>query len=67
MMKVVTVRVPEKLSLEQCQKVLGSVLGKVGHPNCFSGFKISFENAVDPSNVILAVEKAGLNVREVGD
>jgi hypothetical protein len=65
-MKVVTVRVPEKLTLEQSQKVLGSVLGKVGHPACFSGFKISFENAVDPSNVVLTVEKASLNVSEVG-
>jgi hypothetical protein len=65
-MKAITVRVPEKLSLEQCQKVLASVLGKAGHPGCFSGFNISFENAVDPSNVLLNVESGSLNVTEGG-
>ncbi len=65
-MNVVTVRVPPKLTLEQSVKVLNSVLGKVGHPNCFSGFNISFENAVDPANVVLSVAKGSLNVGEVG-
>jgi hypothetical protein len=65
-MKALTVRVPEKLNLEQCQKVLASVLGKAGHPGCFSGFKISFENAVDPSNILLHVDRANLNVTEIG-
>jgi len=65
-MKVVTVRVPEKLNLEQCQKILASVLGKVGHPGCYSGFNINFQNAVDPANVVLTVDKANLNVREIG-
>jgi len=65
-MKVVTVHVPEKLNLEQCQKILASVLGKVGHPGCYSGFNINFQNAVDPANVVLTVDKANLNVREIG-
>jgi len=64
-MKAVTVRVPANLSLEQSQKVLATVLGKAGHPNCYSGFKISFESVVDPANVLLHVDKA-LNVSEVG-
>jgi hypothetical protein len=65
-MKVVTVRVPEKLTLEQCQKVLVAVLGKAGCPHCFSGLNISFENAVDPANILLNVEKGNLNVNEIG-
>ena len=65
-MKAVTVRVPANLTLEQSQKVLATVLGKAGHPTCYSGLKISFENAVDPANVFLHVDKA-LNVHEVGD
>jgi hypothetical protein len=64
-MKAVTVRVPANLSLEQSQKVLASVLGKAGHPTCYSGLKISFENAVDPANILLHVDKT-LNVQEVG-
>jgi hypothetical protein len=64
-MKTVTVHVPANLSLEQSQKVLANVLGKAGHPTCYSGFKITFENAVDPANVLLHVDKA-LNVQEVG-
>jgi hypothetical protein len=56
-MRKVTVRVHEPLNLEQCQKVLASVLGKAGHPNCYSGFNISFENAVNPADTILNVEK----------
>jgi hypothetical protein len=63
-MKVITVRVPDKLTLEQSQKVLGVVLGKAGCPHCYSGFKISFENAVDPANLVLNVEKDSLNVSE---
>jgi hypothetical protein len=63
--KAVTVRVPANLSLEQSQKVLASVLGKAGHPTCYSGLKISFESVVDPANVLLHVDKS-LNVHEVG-
>jgi hypothetical protein len=66
-MKTVTVRAPENLTLEQAQKVLASVLGKVGHLFCLSGFNINFESAVDPSNRVLAVEKGNLNVIEFGD
>jgi hypothetical protein len=65
-MKSVTVHVREKLNLDQCQKVLASVLGKAGHPMCFSGFKISFDNAVDPANIVLNVEKGSQKVLEVG-
>ena len=65
-MKSVTVHVPEKLNLEQCQKLLASVLGKVGHPGCYSGFNINFQNVVDPANVVLTVDKASLNVHEIG-
>jgi len=64
-MKAVTVRVPANLNLEQSQKVLASVLGKAGHPTCYSGLKISFESAVDPANLLFSVDK-GLNVHEVG-
>jgi hypothetical protein len=64
-MKNITVHVRESLTLEQCQKVLGSVLGKAGHPTCFSGFKIAFENAVDPANIIMTVEKGSQKVAEV--
>ena len=49
-MKTVSVRVPDNLTLEQCQRVLASVLGKAGHPTCYSGLNIVVsENAVDPS------------------
>jgi hypothetical protein len=65
-MKTVTVRVPEKLNLEQSQKLLASVLGKAGHPFCLSGMNINFETAVDPANKVLTVEKGTLNVLEVG-
>jgi hypothetical protein len=65
-MKSITVHVRESLNLDQCHKVLASVLGKAGHPTCFSGFKISFENAVDPASTVLTVEKGSLKVTEVG-
>jgi hypothetical protein len=64
-MKTVTVRVPANLSLEQSQKVLATVLGKAGHPTCYSGLKISFESVVDPANVLLHVDKT-LNVQVIG-
>jgi hypothetical protein len=63
-MKNVTVHVPGNLNLDQCHKVLASVLGKAGHPMCFSGFKIAFENAVDPAPMVLTVEKGSLAVTE---
>jgi hypothetical protein len=65
-MKRITVRVPESLNLEQSQKVLASVLGKAGHPTCYSGFNISFENAVNPADTIMIVEKGSQKVNEVG-
>jgi hypothetical protein len=64
-MKRLTVRVHESFNLEQSQKVLASVLGKAGHPNCYSGFNISFENAVDPADTILNVEKGSHKITEV--
>jgi hypothetical protein len=63
-MKSVTVRVPNNLNLEQSQKLLAAVLGKAGHPMCLSGLQINFENAVDPANLVLVVEKGSLNVLE---
>ncbi len=65
MKKIITVRVPEKSNLEQLQKLLGSVVGKAGHPMCLSGFQITFENAVDPANIIMVTEKDHVNVREI--
>jgi hypothetical protein len=65
MSKNITVHVHDKLNLEQCQKVLASVLTKAGHTGCFSGFKISFENIVDPANIGLVVDKA-FQVNEIG-
>jgi len=64
-MKTVSVRVSEKLTLEQSQKVLASVLGKMGHPACYSGFNINFQNIVDPANVVLHVDATSLHVSEV--
>lgn len=63
--KAVTVRVPDKLTLEQSQKVLATILGKAGHPACFSGFNIGFQNVVDPPNLVLTVD-TGLKVTEAG-
>ena len=54
-MKNVTVHVPGTLNLDQCHKVLASVLGKCGHPTCLSGFNIAFENAVDPADKLAAL------------
>ncbi len=64
-MKSVTVHVPEKMNLEQSQKLLATVLGKVGHPGCISGFNINFQNAVDPANIVLTVDKATHSVHEI--
>jgi hypothetical protein len=64
-MKRLAVRVHESLNLEQSQKVLASVLGKAGHPTCFSGFNISFENAVNPAETILNVEKGSQKLTEI--
>jgi len=64
-MKTVTVHVPEKLNLEASQKLLASVLNRVGHPGCYSGFNINFQNVVDPAEHIFVVDK-GLNITEIG-
>jgi hypothetical protein len=63
-MRKFIVRVHEPLNLDQCQKVLAVVLGKTGCPNCYSGFHLSFENAVDPAETILNVEKGSQKVIE---
>ena len=65
-MNNITVRIPENLNLEQSQRVLASVLNKAGHPTCYSGFNISFENAVDPAETIMLVERGSQKVIEVG-
>jgi hypothetical protein len=65
-MKSVTVHVPANLTLEQSKQVLASVLQKTGHPHCLSGQNIYFENAVDPENRVLAVDKNTLTLSEVG-
>ena len=65
-MKQITVRVHDKMNLEQCQKLLASVLTKAGHPMCYSGFKIAFENASDPANLVMVADKDHTSVREVG-
>jgi hypothetical protein len=57
----VTVRVPDGLNLDQCKTVLTSVLTKVGHPYCFSGFKIAFDNSID----YLTVQPGSTEVSEV--
>jgi len=64
--KNVTVRVHENLTLEQSQKVLAAVLNRAGHPQCYSGFNLSFENAVDPAEVIMIVERGSQKIIEVG-
>jgi hypothetical protein len=65
-MKRITVRVHESLNLDQSQKVLASVLGKAGHPTCYSGFNISFENAIDPADTIMIVERGSQKITQVG-
>ena len=65
MSKSFTVHAPDKLNLEQCQKVLAAVLTKAGHTQCFSGLKISFESIVDPANIALVVDK-GLQINQIG-
>jgi hypothetical protein len=65
-MKNIAVRIPENLNLEQCQRVLASVLTKAGHPTCYSGFNISFENAVDPAETIMLVERGSQKLIEIG-
>jgi hypothetical protein len=65
-MKSVTVHVAGKLNLEACQAVLASVLKKTGHPNCYSGFNISFLNAVDPAESVLSVAAGSHEAVELG-
>ena len=60
----ITVKVPASMTLAQAQGVLASVLNKVGHPACYSGFNISFVNAVDPAPMVLNVDKGSLQVAE---
>lgn len=63
--KTVTVHAPANMTLEQAQHVLASVLGKVGHPGCYSGFNINFVNMGDPAPLILNVEHGSMKVNEV--
>jgi hypothetical protein len=59
--QTVTVRLPPKLSLEQTNKVVANVLGKLGCGGCFSGFDIRFVHIRD-----LVVDMKSLEVREIG-
>ncbi len=59
--KGVSVRVPDGLNLDQCKAVLAAVLGKAGHPNCFSGIKIGFDNSID----YLTVKPGSTEVSEI--
>ena len=44
----ITVRLPAKgFTFEESVEVLKNVLGRGGHPNCFSGLDISFINEVE--------------------
>ncbi len=60
-MSTVTVRVPQKLNMDQAQKVVANVLGKLGCGGCLSGFDIRFTQVVD-----LAVDAKTLAVHEIG-
>jgi len=60
-MSEVTVRVPRNLTLEQAHRVVSSIVGKVGHPNCFSGVDIRFASVVD-----YAADPVSHEVREIG-
>jgi hypothetical protein len=55
----VTVQAAANMNLEQAQRALAQVLGKVGHPGCISGFNINFVNAVDPAPMVLKAEQSG--------
>jgi hypothetical protein len=57
--KSILVAAPYPLNLEQCQKVLAQVLNKAGHPQCISGFKIGFQDLVDPPELHFTVDKVG--------
>ena len=57
--KTLSISTPHPLNLEQCQKVLASVLNKAGHPQCFSGFKLGFQDLVDPPELHFTVDAAG--------
>jgi hypothetical protein len=60
-MSEVTVRVPRNLTLEQAQRVVSSIVAKVGHPHCFSGVDIRFASVVD-----YAADPVSHEVREIG-
>lgn len=60
-METVTVRLSQKLtSLDQAQRVVANVLGKLGCGGCLSGFDIRFTHMVD-----LAVDAKTLSVNEI--
>ena len=60
--ETITVRLPGRLtSLEQANKVVASVLGKLGCGGCLSGFDIRFTHVRD-----FVVDAKSLDVHEVG-
>ena len=61
-MEVVTVRLSQRLtSLDQANKVLANVLGKLGCGQCLSGFDIRFTHVID-----YAVDAKTLAIHEIG-
>jgi hypothetical protein len=60
--KSVTIKTPANMNLEQAQHLLASVLNKVGHPACYSGFNINFVNLGDPEPLVLKVDPASFKI-----
>jgi hypothetical protein len=60
--KHITVIVRKRTTLEQAQKILVSALGHGGCPQCYSGLKITFEDAVDPESAVFVTDKNNLGV-----
>lgn len=65
MTKHITVVVQKRTNLEQAQKILVSAFLHAGCPQCYSGFKITFENAVDPESPVFVTDKNNLGVSPV--
>jgi len=65
MPKHITVIVRQRTNLEQAQKILASAFLHGGFPQCYSGFKITFENAVDPESPVFVTDKNNLGVSPI--
>lgn len=62
MTKQITVLVHKRTNLEEAQKILASALGHAGCPHCYSGFRLTFEDAVDPESQIFVTAKDNVSV-----